>query len=175
LGNNFIPEYEINQISITEQFSPLINVDIVMQNSLSAKFEIKKSRNLGLSFANNQLIEVTSLEYIIGAGYRFKDVKFSIRPGKRGRKKNFNSDLNLKADFSIRNNKTVLRKLIEDVDQISAGQKVMSINFTADYMLSQRLNFRIFYDMVINNPFVSSSYPNSNTNAGISLRFILAQ
>jgi len=92
-----------------------------------------------------------------------------------GNNKTFKSDINIKLDFSVRENKIVLRKLIENIDQISSGQRIMSINFSADYQFSRMLTFRAFYDQTINNPFVSNQYPNSNTNAGISLRFTLSQ
>lgn len=172
--NNFLPRYEIAQISITEQYSPFINLDLTWKNSLITKFEFKKSRNLSLSFSNNQLTEVLSNEITIGTGYRFKEVKFIIGTG-RGGKRTLTSDLNLKADLSIRSNKTILRKIVEDYDQISAGQRVISINISADYQVSPKFTIRAFFDKVINNPFVSSQFPNSNTNAGISLRFSLAQ
>ena len=119
------------------------------------------------------MTEVTSNELIVGTGYRFKQVPLTLNLG--GNARTFRSDINIKLDLSIRQNKTVLRKLIEDVDQISAGQRIVSINFSADYQFSRMLTFRAFYDQVINNPFVSNQYPNSNTNAGISLRFTLAQ
>ncbi|MCF8365575.1 MAG: cell surface protein SprA, partial [Bacteroidales bacterium] len=73
-NDNYIPEYQIQQVSIIEQFSPLISFDMTWLNSLMSKFEIKKSRNLSMSFVNNQLTEVVSNEYIVGLGYRFKDV-----------------------------------------------------------------------------------------------------
>jgi cell surface protein SprA len=133
-ARNFLSQKEIGQISINEQFSPLIGFDMTMVNSLLIKFEIRKTRNLALSFANTQLTEVTSEEYVIGAGYRIKDVSFNINTG--GRKKAIKSDLNLKADFSIRSNKTVLRKLVENMDQISAGQRVMSISVSAKNSIS---------------------------------------
>ncbi len=170
---NYIPEKEIAQISITEQFNPLFNLDMTWNNSLITKIEFKKSRNLSLSFANNQLTEITSNEIIIGSGYRIKDVTFDIRSG--GRKRTLKSDLSLKADLSIRTNKTVLRKLVENIDQISAGQTMIAINISADYNISTRFTVRAFFDKNITNPFVSSQFPNSNTNAGISLRFTLAQ
>lgn len=85
------------------------------------------------------------------------------------------SDLNVRADFSIRNNKTILRRIDEEINQVSSGQQVISINTSADYMVNQRLNIRLFFDKVINNPYVSSQYRNSTTNGGISLRFTLAQ
>lgn len=169
----FIPEYEINQMVITEQFSPLISFDMTMHNSLTTRVEIKKSRNLALSFANNQLTEVSSNEYVFGAGYRVKDVQFVFKAG--GTSRRLSSDLNIKLDLSIRDNKTVLRKLVEDANQISNGQKVISINTSVDYMISQSINLRLFYDQVVNNPYVSSQFRNSNINAGISLSFTLAQ
>ena len=140
------------------------------------KFELKKSRNLGLSFVNNQLTEVSSNEVVIGAGYRFKNVKFGIKSsGGSGSRSNVSSDLNLKFDFSIRSNKTVLRRIDEDIDQVSAGQKILTIGTTADYAISQSFNVRLYFDKVINKPFVASNFRTSITNAGVSLRFTLNQ
>lgn len=175
-NDDYISKYQIQQVSIVEQFSPLISFDMTWINSLMTKFEIKKSRNLSMSFVNNQLTEVNSSEFIVGLGYRFKDVKFSVKTmGGSGGKQNVKSDLNVRADFSIRSNKTILRRIDEDINQISTGQNVISINTSADYMVSARLNIRLFFDKVINNPYVSSQYRNSTTNGGISLRFTLAQ
>ena len=173
---DYFPKYDISQISISEQFSPLFNIDITWNNNLMTKFELKKSRNLGLSFVNNQLTEVTSNEVVIGAGYRFKNVKFGIKSsGGSGSRSNVSSDLNLKFDFSIRSNKTVLRRIDEDIDQVSAGQKILTIGTTADYAISQSFNVRLYFDKVINKPFVASNFRTSITNAGVSLRFTLNQ
>lgn len=171
-AQNFLPHYEIAQISLTEQFAPFIGFDATLKNSVLAKIEYKKSRNLSLSFSNIMLTDVISNEFVIGSGYRFKDVSFDIIAGRRT---NIKSDLNLKADVSVRTNKTVLRKLVEEVDQISAGQRIVSINISADYFISNSVNVRLFFDRVINNPFVSNQYKNANTNAGFSIRFSLAQ
>jgi cell surface protein SprA len=162
-------------VSINEQFSPLINFDMTLQNSLLARFEIKKSRSLTLSFANNQLTEVSSEEFVVGAGYRFKEVPLSFSGMGGGGGRTFKSDLNLKADFSIRNSKTVLRGIDTDLNQISSGQKVVSILTSIDYQLSQSLTLRFFFDKIINNPYLPSQYRNSTTKGGFSLRFSLAQ
>jgi len=63
---------------------------------------------------------------------------------------------------------------VEDVNLVSSGQRVISINITADYAISERLVFRAFFEKSINKPFVSSQYPTSFTNAGVSVRFTLA-
>ncbi len=174
-SDDYFPEFEFANVMITEQFAPLINFDMTLQNSLLARFEISKSRNLSLSFANNQLTEVTSQEFSIGLGYRFKDVPISFASLGGGQGKTFKSDLNIKGDFSIRDNKTVLRSIDTDLNQISAGQKVSSIDISIDYMLSQSLTLRLFFNRITTNPFLPSQYRNSATKGGFSLRFSLAQ
>jgi len=173
--NNFVSQYQIQMVTINEQFSPLIDFDVTWVNSLMTKIEFKKSRNLTFSFTNNQLTEVISNEFVIGLGYRFKDVQFTVKPVGGGKRTNLKSDLNLKADLSVKNNKTSLRRIDEDIDQISAGQRVISINTSAEYMINSKFNVRLFFDKIINKPFISSSFPNSTTNGGITLRFTLAQ
>ena len=163
---------EISQVTINEQFSPLFKVDVIWKNSLITKFEIKKSRILVLSLANNQITETSSNEYVIATGYRIQDVEFKFRSAGRGKK--LSSDLDLKLDLNIRNNKTIIRKVIEDQEQITMGQRIISIKFSADYVLNQRLNVKVFYDRVVTNPFISTTFPGAITNAGFSLRFTLA-
>lgn len=175
-AKDYIPEFRIDVVTLTEQFSPLINLDMTFHNSLMAKFELKKSRNLSMSFVNNQMTEVRSDELIVGAGYRIKDVEFTLASmGGGGKKNRMKSDLNLKGDFSIRNNRTILRRIEDGTDQVSTGSKVMSINFSADYTVNQNFNVRLFFDKIITNPYVSSQFPNSTTKAGVSMRFTLAQ
>ena len=135
---------------------------------------MKKSRTVTLSFANNQITEVFSNEYGISLGYRFDNLNliFNFGDGQN----NFKSDLNLKANLKIRDNKTILRKLVENTDFASADQKVTIIGVSADYMLSNRLTLRIFYDQNISDPRVGTNpYRISNTDVGFSLRFTLTE
>ncbi len=164
---NFQPLLDASSVSINEQFSPLFDLNMDWKNSLTSRVEFKRSRTLALSTANSQINEISSREIVIGGGYRFNEVPLVIN----GRE--YRSDLNVRADLSIRDNRTVIRKLTEDTDQITAGQRIISIKTTMDYVLSDRFNLRFFYDQRINNPFVSLSYPTSNTNIGFSVRFTL--
>jgi cell surface protein SprA len=175
-AGNFIPEAQTSVVSITEQFNPLIKFDLGFINSLLASAELRRSRNISLSFSNNQLTEITSNEFIVGLGYRIKGIHFNLSGVLGGGKKTrTNSDLNLKLDFSIRQNKTVLRRVDQDINQISVGQQVMSLNFSADYNLSPRFNVRFYFDKIINTPYVSNQYRTSNTKGGLALRFTLGQ
>ena len=173
IANNFIPLYDFNSVSIMETFSPLINMDIMWMGDLTTRAEMKRSRNLNLSFANNQLTEIMSNEYTVGVGYRFTQMDLIIKT--KNSQQAYSNDLNLRADISYRKNKTVLRKLVENDDQITAGQSAFTIKTTADYQLSDRFQMRVFFDKVLNNPFTSLSFPTSNTNVGVSFRFTLSQ
>ncbi|REJ83044.1 MAG: cell surface protein SprA [Bacteroidetes bacterium] len=171
-AGNFIPIYEIQQITVAEQLAPLIGIDIGWKNSLQTRFEIKRDRSITLAYSNIQVTEVRGTEYVIGLGYKFKRVKFPFTIG--GNKK-LQNDLNVRADFNVRKNTTILRKLVENTNQPSSGTTTLGVKLSADYPVSDRFNIRLFYDFTSNNPFVSSSYPTSNTNAGIAIRFTLAQ
>ncbi|MDP4267825.1 MAG: cell surface protein SprA, partial [Bacteroidota bacterium] len=172
INGNFVPKYDISQISISESFAPLLGIDVSWKNSLLTKFEIKRSRNLALSLVNSQLIEVYSNEYVIGAGYRFKDVKFALITRKKT--KQMKSDLNLKLDIGIRDNRTTIRNVSDDVNTVSAGQLQLTLHSSADYVINERFTVRLFFDYTSQNPYVSLQFPNSQINSGISIRFTLA-
>ena len=171
--NNYFEKYEINQVTISENFSPLFKVDLTFKNSLQARFEIKKNRSLSLALSNIQVTESLKKEYIIGTGYKIKNL--SINMFSAGRQRQIKSDLNLKLDLSIRDNQVVIRKLEENLEEITQGNRVFSLKFTSDYVINSRLNVRLFYDKVLTTPYISSSFPSAVTNGGFSIRFSLAQ
>jgi cell surface protein SprA len=171
--DNFVPELQMNTVSIKEDMNPLFGFDGTWVNSLLTRFEIRKSRILALSLANNQLTESLNNEFIIGAGYRFKEVPLKIG------QKAYQSDLNVKFDLSVRDNKTIIRYLAQtstyEVDQITSGDRIFKIVFTADYLLSPRFNIQFFFDRTLNKPHTSRSFLRVDSNIGFSLRFTLSQ
>ncbi len=171
--NNFIASRQIGQITISEQLNPLIGFDMTMKNSLMIKVEYKRSRNTSLSFANNQITEMTSNELAVSAGYRIKDITIGFVFS--GMKRQVTSDLNLSVSFALKDNQTILRKIAEDINQISAGSLSMTINFAADYQLSKMVGLTLYYDHIINKPYISQQYNNMNIDAGIKVRLMLAQ
>lgn len=171
VNNNFIVSRQLTTASISERFSPLINVDMTWNSSLLTRLELRQDRNMSLSFANNQVTEVKGKEYILGLGYRISNLKLPFKVGKVEK----TSDLDLRADISLRDNRTIIRRIVENRNELTAGQRIFSIKFTADYRFSNQLNLRLFYDRVANTPLISSSFPTANTNAGLSLRFTLSQ
>lgn len=171
VNNNYIAKDVIDNVTIVESFSPLIKVEVNLKNSLQANFEIKKDRNLSMSFSNNQLTEISRLSYVIGGGYRFKNVTVNIRAGESTRQ--LKSDIDLKATLTWNKNTTILRKIDQDVNLMSSGSDVLSLNFSGEYAITEKVSLTAFFEMTINTPYISNSYPNSTTQGGFKLKLML--
>ena len=164
--------------NLSEQFGPLMNVDMTWKNSLITKMELRRTRDLSLSLQNTQITEVNGREVTVGSGYIFNNVELPFRVA--GSSKKIKSDLNVRVDVTVRTNKTIVRKIpIEGQTEfdpiLSAGQQNVSIKTSADYVINQKFTVRLFFDRTSNKPFISNQYPNSNTQFGLSLRFTLNQ
>ncbi len=169
--NNFMPLRDVAAINLNETFNPLFDIDITWLNNLTTRIEYRKSRNITLSLTNNQTTETYNNEASLGLGYRFENMKLFIKT--RTTSKMMNNDLNIRADVTYGQNKTVLRKLVETNTQLTAGQDALSIKFSADYNLSEIFIVRLFYDRIVNSPYISNSYRTTNSNLGVSFRFTL--
>lgn len=170
VNNNFYNKTIMSNVNLVEQFSPLIRMDFELKGSLRVLTEVKKDRALSMSFDNNLLTEVKGLEYVVGLGYRFKDVIFSSRlaDNPTGIIK---SDINIKTDFSYRNNKTLVRYLDYDNNQLAAGQNIWSVKVTADYAFSKNLTAIFYYDHSFSKAVISTSFPLTNIRSGFTLRY----
>jgi cell surface protein SprA len=168
LDSNFIGKYQFNSVTLSEQFSPLVNVDFQWKNGISTRVEYKTGRTAALNVGTGQIMEQKNKTYTIGAGYSFPlSLPWSIN-GKK-----LNSDLKLRADGSYRENRAIVRRIAENEHTPTSGQNVFSLKITADYALSTNLNLRLFYDYVLNIPVISNSFRTANTNFGVSFRFTI--
>ena len=170
LNGNFYSPTIIGNVNLVEQFNPLIKLDFETKSSFKILAEVKKDRALSLSFDNNLLTEVKGIEYVFGTGYRFKDVIFSskLADDPTGIIK---SDINLKIDFSYRNNKTIVRYLDYENNQLGGGQNIWSAKLTADYSLSKNLTIILYYDHSFSKAVISTSFPMTNIRGGFTLRY----
>ncbi|EDM44265.1 gliding motility-related protein [unidentified eubacterium SCB49] len=168
-SGNFKSEMFLTNVNLTEQFSPLIRVDFEMKNSVKILAELRKDRALSLSFANNLLTEIIGNEVILGLGYRVKDLRFVTNLG--GKRQVIKSDLNFKLDGSVRNNKTIIRYLDLNNNQVTAGQTIYGLQFSADYALSKNLTALFYYDHTFSEYAISTAFPQTTIRSGITLRY----
>ena len=170
-AGDFESKYIINAISLSEQFSPLINADMTWKSGLISKIEIKKDRTISLSVTSSQVTELDGNEIVIGTGYSFKIREIKLNSAYF--KKPIKSDLKVKVDVSYRNNQTIIRKMDPEYNQLTSGQNLISVKSSADYLVSDKLSLRLFCDYIRTNPLVSTSFLTANTNIGLSLRLTL--
>ena len=171
LGGNLISKYTYGNVSLIERFSPFLGINITLKNSLSIKSDYKKDRALSLSLNNNSINEIIGDEYTFGVGYVFKDIGFIIKT--KTRRKKIKSDINFKLNVSVRRNKTIIRKIVEEDFQITAGENIITIRSSADYKFSKKLILNLFYEYSNRRYEISTSYPTINTRGGINVRFNL--
>ena len=159
----------LSNVNLIEQFSPLIKIDFETRSALRILGEIKTDRALSLSFANNLLTEIQGTEYIVGFGYRIKDLRIGTNIG--GNRQVLKSDLNFKLDLSLRDNKTIIRYLDSMNSDVTAGQTIYGIQLTADYALSKNLTALLYYDHTFSEYAISTAFPQTTIRTGLTLRY----
>ena len=171
--------FDISAVSINEQFSPLIGVDVTLLNNMTMKLQYNKSRVMNLSMTSVQLVETNSDDIVFGVGYKLTNVKlFGLgkRPASTGGKGRVSNDLNLRGDFSWRDQSALCRNIQDISTQATSGNKALKISLSADYTFSRMLTLNAYFDHQTNIPVVSSSsYPTSTNDFGISLKFSLTR
>ena len=168
-AGNFKNETLYSNINLEEQFSPLIRLEFEMKNSIKVLAEMKTDRLLSLSFDNNLMTEIQGKEYTLGLGYRIKDLR--IRSQLAGPKQIIKSDLNMRADITVRDNKTIIRYLDLENNQVTAGQTIWGVKYQADYAFSKNLTAIFYFDYTFSDFAISTSFPQTSLRSGITLRY----
>jgi len=168
-SGNFKVKTLLTNVNLTEQFSPLLRIDFEMTNSIKILAEMRKDRALSMSFANNLLTEINGNEYIIGLGYRIKDLRIATNFG--GNRTVMQSDLNFKVDLSRRDNITVVRYLDIANSQTTAGQTLYGAQLSIDYALSKNLTALFYYDHMFSKYAISTAFPQTTIRSGFTLRY----
>ena len=191
--SNYYSRFEIPDLLISEQFSPLLGVDIKTKNDMTIRADFKKARNLQMSFVDFQLSETRTTEYVVGFGYRVKNVIIPFltgqkkntktktnQPSTRGTRPGGNNsntpkgnDLNVKFDLSFRDDITINHLLDKNIAEPTRGSRTISISPSIDYDVNKRLNLRLFFDYNKTVPKTSAAFPITNTQGGVTVRFSL--
>jgi cell surface protein SprA len=169
-SGNFLNKTLVANINLVEQFNPLIRIDMELKNSFKLLAEMKRDRALSMSFDNNLLTEQVGFDYTIGLGYRIKDVVINstLADNPTGV---IRSDINIRADLTLRDSRTIVRYLDFDNNQLGAGQNMWSARITADYAFSKQLTMIFYYDHMFTQPVISTAFPMTNIRTGFTLRY----
>jgi cell surface protein SprA len=177
VSGNFVPYFAVPNITIIEAFSPLLNIDMQFVNQLQMRVGYSKSRQLSLSLIDYQMTENRSTEFTFGGGFRKRglNLPFKIKmPGKSEASKKLDNDLNFRLDFSIRDDITSNSRLDQGTALPTGGQKTITISPSIDYVMSNRINVKLYFDQRRVTPKISTSPPIVTTRAGLQIRISLA-
>ena len=171
ISGNYFNELLFTNVNLIEAFSPLLKVDMKMKNSVSLVGVVNKDRGLTLNFNNNSITEISGIEYIIGVGYRIRDVAMKFKFG--GNKTSIKGDINIRADLALRDNETVIRAIDNDNSQVTGGQRLLSFKLFADYALNKNLTASFYFDQSASKYAISTTFPRQSISSGLSIRYIL--
>ena len=192
--------YNVSTVSINEAFSPLLGVDVTLNNNMTLKAEYRTTRVLSLSMTSVQINESSSHDWVIGAGYtlnnfnlfgggrnRHRQVKSRQKGGanaasnsnassSRRSTSGVNNDLKLRLDLSVRKQASISRDIATMTSSANSGNTAFKLSFSADYTLSRLLTMSFYYDRQTNTPLLSSSsYPTTTQDFGLSMKFSLTR
>ena len=178
-NGNVVPIYVISQVMISEQFAPLVGVNVRTKNKLTARFEYKMKRDVSLNISNAQITEVNNKDWVVEVGYTKNNLRLPFRD--QGRVITLKNDVTFKLNMSVNNAQTIQRKLPSTVggddaeNIITNGNINIQIRPNIVYVVNQKLNIQLYFDRNINTPLVSNSFPRATTKFGTKILFNLAQ
>lgn len=171
-ANRIVPIFIVNQVVMSEQFAPLLGISVRTKDRMTAKVEYGTKRDVGLNISNSQVTEISSEDITFEIGYTKNNFKLPIK--NQGRDIILKNDLTFRLNFSIRNTKTIQRKINED-DKPTSGNYNFQLRPNINYVVNDKVNVQFYFERSVNEPVVSTSYRRSNTQFGFQLRFSLAQ
>lgn len=175
------PLYVVSQAVIIERFAPLVGVNITTRSRLQARIDYNRERNIALQISNGNVTELKSSDFTFSFGFTKTGLRLPFKV--QGETIVLNNDLTFKTDLSIRDTRTLQRKMVEvdSLGQVRSDNIITSgnINFqlrpTISYVLNERLNLSCYFERNINEPRISSSFPRRASAFGFQVRFSLAQ
>ncbi|MDN3202837.1 cell surface protein SprA [Algoriphagus sediminis] len=168
----FIPVYVLNDVVLSERFSPLIGIDVLTKDRLNVAVLYNRERNLGMNFSNSQITEQKSSDFGINIGYTKAGVRVPFKI--RGQQAILKNDLTLRMDAKVVNTTQIQRK-IDEGSTITNGNLNIQIRPTATYIVNQNLSVTLYFDRTINDPKVTTAFRRSSTAFGGQVRFNLSQ
>jgi len=121
---------------------------------LRGNIEYKDSRTLTLNSAAGQIVEASTTDFTIGAGYKIANFNTILKL--KGSQTGVSNDLTINADFSFRKNQALIRRIEQNFTQATSGTRTTMLKVTANYVLSKRITVGAYFDHQINTPLVYS-------------------
>jgi cell surface protein SprA len=172
IDGKYVPIYVLGQVFISEQFSPLIGVNVKTKGRLSMNFQYKTKRDLALNITNAQITEMNSKDVSFELGYTKNNLKLPFKV--QGETIILKNDVTFRLNVSVSDNKTIQRK-VHELNTVTNGNLNFQLRPNISYVVNQKLNIQAYFERTINDPKISNSFRRATTRFGVQIRFSLAQ
>jgi len=202
-SKNYFSRYEIPELVVSEQFVPIFGIDLKTKNDININAEFAKTRNLQFSLGLGQLTEGRSTEYTFGFGWTLDNVNIGFLTGKKlrvpkvkvgvdtdgglsvgdkeeepaGNDRGVNNEqnkMNITFNFSYRDDVTFIHEFDSGASsQATRGLKSLQIGPALEYDVNKNFTLRAFVDYSKTKPYLSTSFPVTTIQGGVTARFNL--
>jgi cell surface protein SprA len=171
-NGTLVPVYVIQNVMLSEQFAPLVGINVVTKKKVSMKFEYKTKRDLSLNVSNAQITEMLGTDWSFELGFVKNNLRLPFK--ENGRTITLKNDVTFKLNISLTDTRTILRKL-NDVSAITNGNANFQLRPNVSYVANKKLTVQGYYEYNANDPLISSSFPRTTAKGGFKILYNLAQ
>jgi len=168
----YVPLYVISQVMLSEQFAPLIGINVRTKSRVTANFQYKTKRDVSLTISNAQITEMLSKDVSLEIGFTKNNLKLPFKS--EGRLIVLKNDVTFRLNTTVSDQRTIQRK-VNELNMITNGSVNIQLRPNISYVVNQKLNIQAYFERTINDPKVSNSYRRATTRFGVQVRFSLAQ
>jgi cell surface protein SprA len=174
-GGQSVPVYMMSIISFTEKFGPFIGLNFRTKSKWTGRVEYNQDRNISLNLSNSSISELINKDWVVTLGATKNNVRIPFKVnGKTVRLKN---DLTFNMNFTLRDQRAVLRKFGDTTEKIpgveTAGQLMLQFRPQLQYAVDKKLSVSVYFDRMLNDPYVLTSFRRATTQGGIQIRYSL--
>ena len=200
--NEYYSQYDIPTVVISEQFQPLLGIDVSLKSGAIIGINYRKSRNLALSLSDSRLQETHTEALTFKFGHRLKNVYIAFldfnlekkKPTKKNTAKpsedpnavvdpnvkkkrtptvRKGNDLVLNFDLTLQDDHSDNRQLGQGIVVPSRGSKTFRISPSATYTVNKLLDLRFYIDYNQLIPYTSASFPSTTASGGFVITYKL--
>ncbi|MEK0420793.1 MAG: hypothetical protein RLZZ161_644, partial [Bacteroidota bacterium] len=170
-GQDFVPQRQIADVTISEGFYPLLGINIATRNNWTVSFDYKRSRILKLFAAQFNVTEMRNNEIQFQAGYRVTGLTLPFR--RNGRKLYLPNDFRFDMTVNVADNITITRKIDQNDNRATGGTKQVRIGPAATYQVNNKINMAFRYNKTIMSPRIANQFYTALTDFGFEIRYTL--
>jgi len=157
ISGDFYPMYEITTVTIDENMSPLLGIQVNLRSGYNFNFSINRTRSVQLSIMNYQVNENQTWRGTLTIGGQFKNVRIPFKIG--GIKPKLKKPIRMSITGGYGYSEQTVHRLSQNLSEIVNGAISYQFKIAFTYEPMTNLKTQLFFDYNKSIPLVSRGYP----------------